>query len=499
MPISSETRTAGPFVGNGVTTAFPFEFKVFAAADMLVVKLEVATGTETTLALTSDYTVSLNADQNADPGGTVTLNSALPTGFKLVVSSALEFLQETDLTNQGGFYPSVVTNALDRLTILCQQLKEDVERSAKLPITSAVDADTLVTNINAVADSLTDIATVAGIEGDVTDVAAIAADVTTAAANVADITNFADVWVGPSATDPTTRTDSSALQAGDLYFNTADSEVRVYDGDSWEAVAQGVSTPYQSFSGTGAQTAFTLSSAPGTLGSLEVFISGVRQVPTTDYTVSGTTLTFTSAPALGTSNIFCRWISTQAITVPADGSVGTTQLQDGSVTTAKLASGAVTSAKLASGAAVANIGTGGISATELASNAVTTAKITDANITAAKLSGAQSGSAPIYGARAWVNLNGTGTVAVRASGNVTSITDLGTGQYTVNFTTALPDANYSVACSGSWDGSAANRPSVAGVSDTGANWTTSSVQVNVTNPATNANLDVPYINVTIFR
>jgi hypothetical protein len=52
--------------------------------------------------------------------------------------------------------------------------------------------------------------------------------------------------------------------------------------------------------------------------------------------------------------------------------------------------------------------------------------------------------------RAWVNFNGTGTVAIRASYNVTSITDNGTGNYTVNFTTALPDANYSaVALSGS--------------------------------------------------
>lgn len=67
----------------------------------------------------------------------------------------------------------------------------------------------------------------------------------------------------------------------------------------------------------------------------------------------------------------------------------------------------------------------------------------DASITAAELSGAQSGSAPIYGARAWVNFNGTGTVAIRASGNVSSITDNGTGDYTVNFTTAMPDANYS--------------------------------------------------------
>ena len=51
--------------------------------------------------------------------------------------------------------------------------------------------------------------------------------------------------------------------------------------------------------------------------------------------------------------------------------------------------------------------------------------------------------ATAFGCRAWVNFNGTGTVAIRASGNVTSITDNGTGDYTVNFTTAMPDANYS--------------------------------------------------------
>ena len=52
-------------------------------------------------------------------------------------------------------------------------------------------------------------------------------------------------------------------------------------------------------------------------------------------------------------------------------------------------------------------------------------------------------SIPSYSARAWVNFNGTGTVAIRASGNVSSITDNGTGDYTVNFATAMPDANYS--------------------------------------------------------
>lgn len=56
--------------------------------------------------------------------------------------------------------------------------------------------------------------------------------------------------------------------------------------------------------------------------------------------------------------------------------------------------------------------------------------------------------ATAYGCRAWVNFNGTSTVAIRGSGNVTSITDNGTGDYTVNFTTALPDANYSAVTSG---------------------------------------------------
>jgi hypothetical protein len=90
----------------------------------------------------------------------------------------------------------------------------------------------------------------------------------------------------------------------------------------------------------------------------------------------------------------------------------------------------------------------GLAAGGLPNSSVITADIADAAITAAKLDGAQSGSAPIYGARAWVNFNGTGTVAITASGNVSSITDNGTGDYTLNFTTAMPDGNYSFAGSG---------------------------------------------------
>jgi hypothetical protein len=75
-------------------------------------------------------------------------------------------------------------------------------------------------------------------------------------------------------------------------------------------------------------------------------------------------------------------------------------------------------------------------ATTVASPTLTTPNIDSAQIPTVL------GTAPLYMARAWVNFNGTGTVAIRGSGNVSSITDNGTGDYTVNFTTAMTDANY---------------------------------------------------------
>lgn len=72
----------------------------------------------------------------------------------------------------------------------------------------------------------------------------------------------------------------------------------------------------------------------------------------------------------------------------------------------------------------------------LANKTLTTPNIDSAQVATV------SGTAPLYMCRAWVNFDGTGTVAIRASGNVTSITDNGTGDYTLNFTTAMPDANY---------------------------------------------------------
>lgn len=146
MTISSTNRKAGPYSGNGVAVAFPFPFKVFGASDMYVVRAD-STGAETALVLNSDYTVALNSDQDSNPGGTITLPVALATGYTLTITSKVDNLQQVDLTNQGGFYPKVLTAALDRLTILVQQLSEQVSRAVKTSISSTSSPDQLISEI----------------------------------------------------------------------------------------------------------------------------------------------------------------------------------------------------------------------------------------------------------------------------------------------------------------------------------------------------------------
>ena len=100
-----------------------------------------------------------------------------------------------------------------------------------------------------------------------------------------------------------------------------------------------------------------------------------------------------------------------------------------------------------------------------------------------------SGTAPLYMCRAWVNFNGTGTVAIRASGNVSSITDNAVGNYRINFTTAIVDANYCPTgtaedvTSGSFvTGDAATVPTTSGFTFyviTSAGATNDAVRVNV--------------------
>jgi hypothetical protein len=103
-----------------------------------------------------------------------------------------------------------------------------------------------------------------------------------------------------------------------------------------------------------------------------------------------------------------------------------------------------------------------------------------------------SGSAPSYSARAWVNFNGTGTVAIRASGNVTSITDGGTGVYSVNFTTSMPSADY--ACNVTPDNFGVNIP--LAFSSVARGNTTALAKIG-TSSNTGTSTDCSQVNVTV--
>ena len=101
----------------------------------------------------------------------------------------------------------------------------------------------------------------------------------------------------------------------------------------------------------------------------------------------------------------------------------------------------------------------------------------------------------INGAKAWVNFNGTGTPAIRASYNVSSITDNGTGDYTVNFTTAMPDANYSAV--GSVGGTAASAVTFFPYDHVTARTTTVLRFLTITTGGSNS--DSSQVAVSIFR
>jgi len=109
-------------------------------------------------------------------------------------------------------------------------------------------------------------------------------------------------------------------------------------------------------------------------------------------------------------------------------------------------------------------------------------------------------TATAYGCRAWVNFNGIGTVAIRDSGNVSSITDINTGRYLVNFTTAMPDINYCTVAETKYSGSGTAQQTRIGNDATYSNdVTTTSVRVDTLAGDASVFFDGIYVGVSVFR
>lgn len=192
-------------------------------------------------------------------GGNVTFMTAPVSGYVITIISNAPYTQTTDIRNQGSFFPSVHEDAFDKIVRRVQQLREKLTRAFQLP--ESVSASNVDTTLPVPA------------------------------------ANKVVAW-----------------------NENADALVNV-DAESLATIVASGNIRVDTFSGDGADTTFTLTSNGGSANNLQVFIDGVHQKPSTDYTLSGTLVTFTTAPPIGTNNIVIRYGSVVEVGIPPDGSV----------------------------------------------------------------------------------------------------------------------------------------------------------------------------------
>lgn len=154
MSVQNTTRRAGPYVGTGLVSAYTFAFKVFRSEDVKVLRSESsdASAQDEALKYGTDYVVKLNANQDEQAGGTVTLASPLAEGLRLSILSAITPDQQMVLTNHDGFLPATLNNSADKAIALIQELKEEVGRSLRVPASADKTPEDLTEELLAAQD-----------------------------------------------------------------------------------------------------------------------------------------------------------------------------------------------------------------------------------------------------------------------------------------------------------------------------------------------------------
>ena len=169
----------------------------------------------------------------------------------------------------------------------------------------------------------------------------------------------------------------------------------------------------------------------------------VTKIQTQVITDSAVTTDKIAQAAVTTNRIANNQVTSAKI---ADSAVGTSQIADDAITNAKIDNGAVKTNQITNQSVTsAKIANDAVTSAKIADSAVGTSQIAAEAVTAGKLSGDQSGSAPIYGVRAWGIMTGgsSGSPSVTTAGNISSISRSGS-TYTVNFSTNMPNSNYAV-------------------------------------------------------
>ena len=432
MTVSSTTRQAGPYDGNDVTTAFPFAFRVFSAGDVQVVQTD-PDGVETTLTLTTHYTVSLNANQNSNPGGTVTAVSAPATGYKWTLTSDIDPLQAIDLTNLGGFYPAVINTGFDKLTVLIQQLLNAVGRAIKVPIsdnTGEITIPTATVRANtflAFDGAGLPIAASGMASAPVSTYMATVVAATTAA-NARALLGFDSSSGGDFLVFQNTAAGAEAAVRVNVTQTTSGASVKLSNsGLNTQAALRG--------RGDGGFTAYVGQTAgAGSTSGVQAFDIG----PTGNVTVGLSTRAGERSLAITNTDASAAAYSRLNVTTDA----GAAFLQ-----VASIAGGRAVTLYSNTGSAF-SIFTQDSQQLRLGTNSNANRMVFGATggITVNEVmtfSGSTNVPVAKNTAKAWVNFDASsGTPAIQDSYNVTSITDNGIGDYTLNFTTAMANANY---------------------------------------------------------
>lgn len=292
MPVTSEVAKSGPYTGNGVTVSFPYSFKILDASHIRVVRTEDGADTD----LVAGFTVG---GVGLDAGGAVVFIAAPTALQQITLVRNVPITQEIDLVNQGAFFAEVVERGFDLAAMRDQQLQEQIDRSVKLTIGQDIgDFYGLIEDVIALASIRTDVSVLAGVKAEVQAVSAVIPALETVAINVLDVQNFADIYQINSVL-PTTRTDGSALEAGDLWFDEVEGKLKNWTGLVWVLSASSVNGIISSvdYLATAAQTVFA---AVYDVGFVHVYKNGLKlKGGGVEFTaVNGTSVTLITPAAL---------------------------------------------------------------------------------------------------------------------------------------------------------------------------------------------------------
>jgi hypothetical protein len=190
------------YVGNGSTADYGISNAYTAATDIVAIVAHPTTGVETTLALTTDFTLSGAVLSLVDAGQAwVDGSGYLETGWILVIQRVRPLTQETDIRNQGDFYPEVHEDEFDNGRMISQQQQEELDRCVQVPVTSDTDPDDLIEDLVAAAADAETAANDAETAQGLSEAARDAAVIAQAAAEAAAL--FSGIRLTPAARLPT--------------------------------------------------------------------------------------------------------------------------------------------------------------------------------------------------------------------------------------------------------------------------------------------------------